>query len=144
MKSPAKGASASGYIYILSNPAMPGLVKIGMSYRSGAVRARELSANTATPSPFILEFEISTKHPEHRERRVHDELDQYRVSGHREFFNVDLSTAVHAVFDQVKHDFIHPMTATQMLIKDMNSATPSTAEVAMAHLANLRALLGHA
>jgi hypothetical protein len=89
-----------GYIYILSNPAMPGILKIGRSNRGGSVRAAECyTGATGVPSPFVLEFEISTKQPRHDESRVHSMLDAYRVNGKREFFAVDLGQAVKTVAD---------------------------------------------
>ena len=41
----------NGYVYILSNPAMPGLLKIGYTERDVQERVKELS-NTGIPSPF--------------------------------------------------------------------------------------------
>jgi hypothetical protein len=44
-----------GYIYILSNPAMQGLLKIGVTSRDVRERVTQLSAATGVPKPFEIE-----------------------------------------------------------------------------------------
>src|SRR3954466_7359261 len=46
-----------GFVYILINPSLPGLVKIGKTTRSSESRAMELSAPTGLPTPFIVAFD---------------------------------------------------------------------------------------
>src|SRR5581483_11866894 len=48
----------NGYVYVLSNATMPGLLKIGKTTRSSDERARELSRSTSVPSRFVVEYEI--------------------------------------------------------------------------------------
>lgn len=45
-----------GHIYILVNPSMEGLVKIGKTTRDPESRARELSQATGVPTPFYVAF----------------------------------------------------------------------------------------
>ncbi len=47
----------SGYIYILINPSMVGLVKIGKTTRDHKDRVNELSSATGVPTPFILIYQ---------------------------------------------------------------------------------------
>jgi hypothetical protein len=44
------GETMRGYIYVLTNPNMPGLVKIGYTQRLPRERANELSRATGVPS----------------------------------------------------------------------------------------------
>lgn len=82
-----------GYIYALSNPAMPGLLKIGFTQHSDTKRrVLELSKNTAVPLHFVLEFEQLIENPVQYERLIHARLSQYRLSPDKEFFKIDLDT----------------------------------------------------
>jgi hypothetical protein len=87
---------AAGYVYVLSNPAMPGVVKIGRSVHGGASRGRSFY-QTGVPEPFVLEFEIYTNSHEELEAIVHDELAKLRVNPRREFFKCLPSEAIEAV-----------------------------------------------
>ena len=60
-----------GYIYILSNPAMPGVLKIGFTTRSVDQRASEISSSTGIPEPFNVEFWQITEMPEIVENAIH-------------------------------------------------------------------------
>jgi hypothetical protein len=88
-----KKKSDIGYIYVLSNPAMPGLLKIGFTQHSDTKRRiLELSKNTAVPLHFVLEFEQLIENPVQYERLIHARLSQYRLSPDKEFFKIDLDT----------------------------------------------------
>ena len=84
-----------GFIYILSNPSMPGVLKIG--YTSGTVekRAAELSAPSGVPQAYTIEktFAVYTS-PRSVEKKVHRVLDACRVSRSREFFRLSLEDAI--------------------------------------------------
>src|SRR5437016_2436290 len=88
--------SVSGYIYILSNPRMKGLLKIGLSTRPVQERIAELSSATGVPTPFELEAYFVSTDPEAHEQEIHAALAEYRVKG-KEFFDVSLSKAVRVV-----------------------------------------------
>lgn len=87
-----------GYVYILSNPSMPGLVKIGRSIGGGDGRAKGLFV-TGVPQPFHLEFELLADDATELERLVHERLQGFRVSGDREFFKCPTHEAIHALLD---------------------------------------------
>ncbi|WP_198174539.1 GIY-YIG nuclease family protein [Burkholderia pseudomallei] len=78
---------APGYVYILVNPSMPGLVKIGRTLRDARTRARELSS-TSVPTPFQVAFELFAEQHEALETRVHQALTDFRVDAAREFFSL--------------------------------------------------------
>lgn len=77
-----------GIVYVLSNPAMPGLVKIGMTNRDHLEdRVRELS-NTSVPTPFIVEGWAWVEDARVCERLLHDWLSAVRMNSRREFFSI--------------------------------------------------------
>jgi hypothetical protein len=84
-------------VYVFSNPAMPGVVKIGMT-RNGEKgvekRRKDLSGTTGSPTPFICEGFVSTKNGYTLEKKAHTELRDKRVSRNREFFRVSPKKAL--------------------------------------------------
>jgi hypothetical protein len=82
-----------GFIYILSNPAMPDLVKIGKTTTSPTQRMQELHS-TGVPTPFELEFAAEVTDCHACERAAHEVLDEHRVSTNREFFRVSVRRAI--------------------------------------------------
>jgi len=84
-------------VYVVSNPAMPGLVKIGRSIDVEA-RLAQLSNVTAVPLPFILEFVDATDGEVCEvERLAHQLLAEHRINPCREFFRASVSQAISAV-----------------------------------------------
>lgn len=73
-------------VYVLSNPAFNGLLKIGYTRRHVSRRIAELSRPTGVPHPFELVAFFPTSRPERDEARVHQALRERRVSG-KEFFS---------------------------------------------------------
>lgn len=89
---------AHGYVYILSNPSMPGLVKIGRTDRTPQDRLRELNT-TGVPTPFALEFAGIAQDSVRSEAEIHRTLSErgVRTSANREFFVLPVADAVDLV-----------------------------------------------
>ncbi len=85
-----------GWVYVLSNPCMPGIFKIGMTTTNPELRARELSSATGVPAPFKLEAAFYTHCPLDAEKEIHEFLDEWRVNESREFFELDLQEIIMA------------------------------------------------
>ena len=83
----------SGYVYILTNPAMPSLVKIGHTSRHPVTRAAELSAATGVPGRFTVAWSHPVRDHETLEGLAHGRLARYRVNEHREFFRCTVAQA---------------------------------------------------
>ena len=88
-----------GYVYVLFNPALNGLVKIGRSKGNPNDRAAELSSATGVPSRFEVVFDAYFADADGVERYLHDTLAQkgLRFNPNREFFQMTVSDAVKAV-----------------------------------------------
>jgi T5orf172 domain len=83
-----------GFIYVLSNKAMPGLLKIGST--SGPVQKRTIElSTTGVPERFKLEQSFVVYGSlKQAERRVHKALALYRENMNREFFRLPSEVAV--------------------------------------------------
>ena len=85
----------NGFVYILSNLSMPGIIKIG--YTSDRIgpeeRAKVLSSSTAIPIPYKEEFAFRCFNGEVLEKMVHDRLTQFRVNSKREHFFISVEEA---------------------------------------------------
>jgi hypothetical protein len=82
-----------GFVYVLTNRAMPGLIKIGFSTRHPNERATELST-TGVPFSFEVASFVEVDDPSQMESEIHKRLAKHRVSENREFFRVAVERAV--------------------------------------------------
>jgi ElaB/YqjD/DUF883 family membrane-anchored ribosome-binding protein len=86
----------AGFVYVLSNPRMPGLHKIGCTDRSVIDRVTELNSATGVPSPFVIEAYFGTSDPQGHELAIHQRLREHKVPS-RAFFEIALQDAITAV-----------------------------------------------
>ena len=96
-----------GYLYCLTNPAMPGLVKIGMTLGDPESRASELSGATGVPSPFLVTISKRIMNPIIKETAIHNLLSAlgFRINDRREFFSCSLNI-VGLLFDFLDGDSV--------------------------------------
>lgn len=87
-----------GYVYVLTNEAMPGLVKIGKTTRDVEQRVSELW-QTGVPSPFVVAHSVLSPDCSDMERAAHDNFSNFRVNQGREFFRVEPSIAHQFLID---------------------------------------------
>ncbi len=81
-------------VYVLTNPAMPGLIKIGQTSREDAnARIAELYT-TGLPVPFKLEYACKVPNPEEVESGLHIAFARWRVNPKREFFRMEPGEAI--------------------------------------------------
>jgi len=84
-----------GFVYVLTNELMPGILKIGFTGRNPDARAKEISSQIGLPSDFVVAGYWRTKDPYIVEQRIHDLLSEFRKP--REFFEVSLDVAMQAI-----------------------------------------------
>ena len=83
-----------GYVYILSNPVMPGLVKIGFTTEDDInVRLNGLF-QTGVPVPFDVEYACRIPDCKKVERALHRAFHPQRTHARREFFNIEADQAI--------------------------------------------------
>lgn len=94
-----------GFLYVLSNPSMPGILKIGITSGMVEKRAAELSQPTSVPEPFRVECYFPIYEDlRAAESRVHKELDVFRTNSSREFFRMPLKLAEQTIKDLLAQD----------------------------------------
>lgn len=77
-----------GFIYMLANPCMPGIYKIGKTDRSPRQRCLEISSATACPQEFEVLFYMEVDNALMVERETHQCFAEFRINHSREFFKV--------------------------------------------------------
>ena len=95
--------STDGYIYVMSNYSMPGLLKIGMTTRNPETRLLEAnSPKTWIPTNFNLELAKKVNNPKQKEKTLHIILEKFteRTNSTREFFRVSIEI-VNLLFDLI-------------------------------------------
>ena len=100
----AKQDSNKGIVYVLTNSAMPGLVKIGMTTRESIdTRMKELYS-TGVPVPFDCEYacEVKASDCAKIEKALHTAFKPNRINDNREFFQIkpEQATAILELFDR--------------------------------------------
>jgi hypothetical protein len=119
----------SDIIYVLTNEAMPGLVKIGItSGDSVADRMRQLSAHSGVPFAFECSYAVRTNtvhSASEMESWLHDMFVRERVNPRREFFRLSPERVVLALkpfkFEVLSHEEM-PEIGDAAEIKAINTA----------------------
>lgn len=94
----------NGYIYVLLNASYAkNILKIGKTERLPEIRAQELSSATGVPTKFVVAYEASVADCDLAERLIHEQLESYRISASREFFEIPLKEAI-SVVDPIVRD----------------------------------------
>jgi len=81
------------WVYVLSNPTQPGLLKIGYTKNLPEKRAKQISSATGVALPYKVEWAYQCFNGEMVEREVHHKLKAQRVNNSKEFFQISLEEA---------------------------------------------------
>jgi len=84
----------SDIVYVLTNPAMPGLVKIGYTAQADAQTRIAQLYSTGVPVPFEVVFAATVDNAERVEEALHTAFAPNRINPKREFFRIDPEQAV--------------------------------------------------
>ena len=81
----------SNIVYVLTNPAMPGIVKIGMTDRDDVQRRMAELYSTGVPLPFecAAALEVADQQASRVEDALHTAFGPHRINASREFFRID-------------------------------------------------------
>lgn len=87
----------SEIIYILTNPAIPNLIKIGMTTTNLEQRVRELSRASGVPLPFEIFYAAEVADAKYCEWLLHNAFIDKRINPKREFFSISPEQVVSAI-----------------------------------------------
>ena len=84
-----------GIVYLLSNPCMPGLVKIGMTKQEDLEKRMKELYTTGVPVAFKCEFacRVNNKDCAKIEKALHTAFEPQRINKNREFFKINVEQA---------------------------------------------------
>jgi hypothetical protein len=82
---------------ILTNPVMPGIVKIGKTNKEDVMDRVDDLFETGVPAPFDCAYACEVRNNNHVEKELHAHFAKYRVSPRREFFWLKTRTAIKAL-----------------------------------------------
>lgn len=86
--------SKAGWLYVISSPSLPGLVKLGCTRRlNPALRVRELSSSSL-PEPYHAHCFVFSDDCFELESQIHKYFDKERVNPDREFFRIEPKEAI--------------------------------------------------
>ena len=85
--------ASEGVVYVLTNPAMPDLVKIGKTGRGVETRLNDLYT-TGVPLPFECSYAAQVADMDKVEQAFHRAFGPYRINPRREFFQIEPEQAI--------------------------------------------------
>lgn len=95
----------SQIVYVLTNPAMPGLVKIGKTTQLEVEERMKQLYGSGVPVPFDCAFACQVRDAHEVERALHFAFGDCRINPNREFFKIEAARVV-AVLRLLKVDEI--------------------------------------
>ena len=78
----------AGFVYVMSNPGMPKLLKIGKTSKDPSTFRLDELYTTGVPFPFECEYYIYVADCDWLERNVFAELGEFRPNPKREFLSL--------------------------------------------------------
>lgn len=81
-------------VYVLTNPAIPGLVKIGKTYADDVGLRLSQLYTTGVPLPFDLAFACKVPNADEVEKALHRAFAPHRVNPKREYFKIEAEQAI--------------------------------------------------
>ena len=83
-----------GFVYLLSNPAMPNLIKIGKTTQDEPQSRVSSLYTTGVPVPFDIEYACRVENATEVENALHLAFEPQRINPRREFFEIQPEQAI--------------------------------------------------
>ncbi len=87
-------STASQIIYVLTNAAMPGLIKVGKTTQLEVKDRMKQLYSTGVPVPFECAFACQVKDATEVEKALHDAFSPHRINPNREFFELEADRVI--------------------------------------------------
>ncbi|MCX7086680.1 MAG: GIY-YIG nuclease family protein, partial [Methylococcales bacterium] len=116
----------SQIVYVLTNPAMPGLVKIGKTTQLEVDDRMKQLYGTGVSVPFDCAFACQVKDASEVEKALHFAFGNNRINPNREFFKIEAERVI-AVLKLLKVDDI-TIQFEQQLEADMDAVDKQSAQ----------------
>lgn len=113
-----------GIVYVITNAAMPGLVKIGMTDDNDSRTRIAQLYSTGVPLPFDVHYACRVDNPDEVEQALHIAFGPQRINPKREFFRIDMEQAIAVL------RLLHKPDATSELVKQANEVDPVSRDAA--------------
>jgi len=104
--------SNNGIVYILTNPAIPSMIKIGMTTHEDVKMRMAQLYSTGVPLPFECVYAAKVSNFEKVEKALHIAFGPDRVNPKREFFEIDASQAI-AIIKLMEIEDVTPKVARE-------------------------------
>ncbi len=106
-----------GIIYLLSNPAMPGIIKIGKTIHEDVkVRMAQLYS-TGVPVPFDCLYAAKVANIDDVEKAFHTAFGPNRLNPRREFFEIESGQAI-AILKLLELENVSPLVEQEVNVVD--------------------------
>lgn len=93
--------SKAGWLYVISSPSLPGLVKLGVTRQLNPVMRIKQLSSSSLPEPFHAHCFVFSDDCFELENNIHKYFDKERVNPDREFFRIEPKEAI----DVLRNEF---------------------------------------
>lgn len=106
-----------GIIYLLSNPAMPGIIKIGKTTKEDVkLRMKELYSS-GVPLPYVCKHAAKVSDIDSVEKALHTAFSPARINPKREFFEIEATQAI-AILKLLEIEDVSPLVEQEVNVID--------------------------
>lgn len=109
--------NTQGIVYILTNPSIPNMIKIGMTTVEDVKQRMAQLYTTGVPLPFECVYAAKVENHEKVEKALHTAFGPDRINPKREFFEIDASQAI-AIIKLMEIQDVTPNVETEKEVVD--------------------------
>jgi T5orf172 domain len=106
-----------GIVYILTNPAIPNMIKLGITMQEDVKQRMAQLYTTGVPLPFECVYAARVPNYANVEKALHTAFGPDRVNPKREFFEIDAAQAI-AIIKLMELEDVTPRVASETEVVD--------------------------